>query len=76
MNVEKWEATREKGKARFIWGIGFCFWGLLTALMWSITMEIADPSAPIWLRPLIAFIGFPLGGLGVAYFMWETCEAK
>ncbi|WP_438864011.1 hypothetical protein [Neptunicella sp.] len=76
MNIEKWEATRTKGKKRFIWINGFIGWGITTAVLWSLIMQIIQPQDEIWVRPLIALLLFPLGGLVWAHFVWQATEKK
>lgn len=76
MNLEKWEATRAKGKKRFLWVNGFVFWGFTTAILWSIVMQLTQPAQPVWIRPLIALVLFPIGGLVWAHFVWRSTEAK
>ena len=76
MNIEKWERTRKKGKSHFIWVNGFLCWGILTAVLWSIIMHISQPQEPIWLRPLIALVLFPIGGLFWGNWVWNASEKK
>jgi len=76
MNVEKWKETRLKGKAHFVWVRGFLIWGVTTALLWSIIMHVFRPQEPIWFRPLIALIIFPIGGILGGSRVWSSCERK
>ena len=76
MNHEKWQQTRMKGKARFMWVSGFLVWGVSTAILWSILMHFIQPLEPTWVRPVIALVLFPLGGLGWAHFVWIKSEKK
>lgn len=76
MNVEKWEAIRAKGKKRFIWVNGFIGWGLTTAILWSLLMHFMQPAQIHWIRPLIALVLFPVGGLLWAHFVWQASERK
>ncbi|RYV02110.1 hypothetical protein SOPP22_11105 [Shewanella sp. OPT22] len=76
MNLDRWEKTRSKGKKRFLWVNGFLGWGVVTAILWSIIMEVSQPSESLWVRPLIALIFFPLGGLLWGHFVWESTEKK
>lgn len=76
MNTEKWEKIRSKGKNRFVWVNGVLIWGLTTAILWSIMMEIVQPSNDIWIRPLIALIIFPIGGIAFGHFTWHASEKK
>ncbi|WP_299947358.1 hypothetical protein [uncultured Microbulbifer sp.] len=76
MNFEKWKVTREKGKKRFLWVNGALQWGITTALLWSLVMQVTNPVEPIWFRPAIALALFPLGGLFWAHFVWQSSESK
>ncbi len=76
MDREKWEKTRIKGKSHFIWVKGFLSWGVMTAALWSIMMHFVQPQDPIWFRPLIAFVLFPLGGLFWGSWVWNSSEKK
>lgn len=76
MDIEKWEKTRIKGKKRFLWVNGFLGWGVTTAILWSIIMEVSQPSENLWIRPMIALILFPIGGLAWGHFVWKSMEKK
>jgi hypothetical protein len=76
INLEKWEKTRAKGKKRFLWVNGFLGWGVMTAILWSIIMEVSQPSENLWIRPIIALILFPIGGLAWGHFVWKYTEKK
>jgi len=76
MNMEKWKQVRAKGKARFIWMNGFLFWGVSTAVLWSTLMQLFQPQEPIWVRPLVAIIVFPVGGLIWSNWLWYFSERK
>lgn len=76
MNIEKWELTRKKGKTKFLWLNGFLGWGVMTAILWSVIMEVMQPSEAWWIRPVIAIILFPIGGLAWGHFVWESTEKK
>ena len=76
MNLEKWKIVREKGRGHFILVTGLLVWGISTAIGWSVIMQIIDPQEPIWLRPLVALVAFPIGGIVWAYIVWTTHEKK
>ena len=76
MNFEKWEETRFKGKARFLWVIGFLGWGITTAVVWSVVMHYIQPQEAMWVRPIIALVIFPPVGLIWAHFVWKKSEKK
>ncbi len=73
---EKWQRTRAKGRAHFIWFNGFLVWGFTTAITWSVIMSFISPVDPWWLRFAIALAAFPLGGLGWAAYVWKKSEAR
>ena len=60
MKIEKWKQVRAKGKARFIWMNGFLLWGVSTAVLWSILMQLFQPQEPIWVNRLSLLSFFPL----------------
>lgn len=76
MKLEMWKATREKGKKRFLWVNGFTYFGVSTAILWSLLMHIAEPVEPIWMRPLVALFLFPICGLAWGHFVWRASESK
>jgi len=76
MNVEKWEKTRQKGKEKYVLVNGVLGWGVTTAIIWSVLMEMFQPSENIWVRPLIALIIFPLGGIAFGYLTWNASEKQ
>jgi uncharacterized membrane protein YvlD (DUF360 family) len=76
MNLERWKKTRQKGREKYILVNGVLAWGIPTALVWSVTMAILQPSENIWVRPLIALVIFPLGGIGFGYFTWNASEKQ
>ncbi len=76
MNAEKWKVNRLKGKRHFIFKHGVLNWGLSTAILWIIVMHFAQPIEPMWVRPLIALVLFPLGGMLFGHFVWCSSEAK
>lgn len=74
MNMEKWAKTREKGKQRFVLVNGVLGWGVTTAILWSVLMEIIEPSQSIWVRPITALIIFPIAGVAFGHLMWNKSE--
>lgn len=76
MDLNKWEKTRLKGMTHFIWVRGVLFWGVGTAILWSIAMHFVAPQDPVWLRPLIALAVFPPGGLYWGRWCWMAWEKK
>ncbi|MGQ8366194.1 hypothetical protein [Glaciecola sp. 1036] len=76
MDLEKWEQTRAKGKTRFVIMKGVIGWGVTTAILWSIIMAFVAPTDNLWLRPLLALVLFPLGGIAFGHFAWQSAEKK
>ncbi|QLE86316.1 hypothetical protein FLM48_15290 [Shewanella sp. Scap07] len=76
MNIDKWAVIRAKGKARFVMQHGVLYWGISTALMWSVIMHLIEPTEPLWVRPAVALVLFPLGGIFFGHFVWRSSEAK
>tara|TARA_Y100000052_G_C2923145_1_gene69570 strand:+ start:333 stop:590 length:258 start_codon:yes stop_codon:yes gene_type:complete len=74
MNMEKWAITREKGKQRFVLVNGVLGWGVTTAILWSVLMELIEPSQNIWVRPIVALIIFPIAGIAFGHLMWNKSE--
>ncbi|PRO69001.1 hypothetical protein [Alteromonas gracilis] len=74
MNMDKWVKIREKGKQRFVIVNGVLGWGVTTAILWSVLMELIEPSENIWVRPIIALIIFPIAGVVFGHLMWDKSE--
>ncbi|MHC6645037.1 hypothetical protein ACYTPF_00465 [Alteromonas sp. HB246098] len=74
MNMEKWAKTREKGKQRFVLVNGVLGWGVTTAILWSVLIELIEPSQNIWVRPIIALIIFPIAGIAFGHLTWNKSE--
>jgi len=74
MNMEKWVKKREKGKQHFVLVNGVLGWGVITAILWSVLMELIEPSQKIWVRPIIALIIFPIAGIAFGHLMWNKSE--
>ena len=76
MNIQKWEKTRRKGKAKFIWQnvilarvvpLSFIFTGL---------REITQPDVDFGVSLVIAIVIFSLVGMLVGENIWEDSEEK
>ena len=76
MNIQKWEKTREKGKAKFIWQnvilgrvvpVSFVFTGL---------RKLAQPDVDFWEALIIAIVIFSIVGMLVGENIWEDSEEK
>ena len=74
MNMEKWVKKREKGNQHFVLVNGVLGWGVITAILWSVLMELIEPSQNIWVRPIIALIIFPIAGIAFGHLMWNKSE--
>ena len=74
MNMEKWAKTREKGKQCFVLVNGVLGWGVTTAILWSVLMELIEPSQNVWVRLIIALIIFPIAGIAFGHLMWNKSE--
>ena len=71
---EKWERTRLKGKWKFIFKYGVFFWGLGTAILFSLFFSMVLKITS-FLRILpIALVLFPLGGIVWGATMWYFTE--
>ena len=74
---EKWEKIREKGMWHFIFKYGVLYWGVSTAVLFSIVIPIVVRSSEnvsfIKVFPLSILL-FPLGGLAFGALMWIYCE--
>ena len=71
---EAWSKLRERGENKFIWLRGVIFWGVLTALLWSILMQFITPTDNFLRRTIIAFILFPIGGFFWGKIVWKSSE--
>lgn len=74
MNMDKWAKAREKGKQRFVLANGVLGWGVPTAILWAILMELIEPLENIWVRPTIALIIFPIAGIAFGHLTWNRSE--
>jgi len=61
-NLQKWEQTRKIGEKKFVWTGGVLFWGMTTAVIWSVVMQYVQPQEDIDPRPIITRIVFSFGG--------------
>lgn len=72
----KWVKFRKLGKKKYIIKIGVLYWGVFTGLFWSIFMHIFQPSEQWYIRPIIALILFPIGGIFFGIWTWKINEKK
>ena len=62
-------SVAQMGRTRFVLIYGVLFWGLVTAVVWSLLMSKLDPAQFMnWL--LIAIVVFPIGGYVFGRFLW------
>jgi hypothetical protein len=73
---QRWEKKRAQGKRSFIIKEGVLRWGVVTAILWSVSFHFLDPQEPLWVRPLIGLVIFPLGGIWVGHYIWSIPEKK
>lgn len=74
--MKKWNEIRQKGRKPYIWKTWVIYWGLSTAILWSLAMSFAQPADANRLLPLIGFITFPLAGFVAGRIMWAINEKK
>ncbi|WP_347331626.1 hypothetical protein [Marinimicrobium locisalis] len=74
--MKKWSETRKMGKRAFVWKTWVFFWGVGTAVAWSLIMNFIQPAGADRLLPLIGFIIFPLTGFFAGNVMWALNERK
>ncbi len=73
-NRENWEATRAKGRTRFILVTGVLGWGLpmfLFMTFWVQKVSVDDVGSIALSMALWA-----VGGLGFGYWVWRVSEKK
>lgn len=74
MEKSKWESTREKGFWRFVLLDGAVFWGLGTAVLFSLVTWLRADSAEEARMLWLAFLIFPIGGIFWGATMWWVFE--
>jgi hypothetical protein len=72
----RWEATRSKGRSRFIWLFGVVWWGVVTGLMWAVMMAWMHGWNELPLLLPFALIGVPIGGYFWGAWMWNRIEKQ
>lgn len=86
---QKWAQIRRMGKYRYLLVYGILLWGVPVALCYAVATTLVDNgfsiqpvlSSPLLRRLFVAkvFISlllFPVGGSGVAWWLWEYYEKK
>ena len=71
---ERWERIRAKGKCSFILKYGVVYFGLGTALAFSVIFSLVVPNASFLSVLPWSIILFPLGGVVWAVIMWALSE--
>ena len=71
---EKWERTRSKGKWNFIVKYGVLFWGLITAVLFSLFVSLVLRDASFFVVLPISIVLFPIGGMAWGLVMWNYTE--
>jgi hypothetical protein len=73
--AERWAATRSKGRNRYIFVFGVLFWGLSTAILWTVFMVAIEGWSGLPFYLPFALIGFPAAGYFWGAFTWWLAEA-
>jgi succinate-acetate transporter protein len=74
--IKRWEATRMKGRKKFILFQGVLGWGILTGIIWVITMRFVSAEMKIFVTLPIALIIFPVAGYAWGALVWNMSEKK
>jgi len=74
--IEKWERIRKVGKSKYIFHTWVLKNGIITAIIWSISMQLIEPQEKWFVRPLIALLLFPIGGILTGNLVWNSGERK
>lgn len=72
----KWEKIRSTGKRNFVIQYGVIRWGIPAAILWSFLMHFWRPEEPWYIRPLVALVIFPIGGIFWGILVWNINENK
>ena len=74
-NLAKWEKIRKGGLLRFVLLWGVLFWGLGTAILYSLFMSLVAHVDFLGILP-ISLIAFPIGGIFFGLTVWWLSERK
>jgi hypothetical protein len=74
--AEKWTFIRNRGRRRYILVTGVLGYGLPTALICPVVMQLTGAPGPLWGRLVIALLMFPLGGITFGRLMWSINERR
>ncbi len=73
---ENWAKIRKEGRESYVLKYGMLYWGMTTALLFSIATYFFMRSDPWFITPIIAFIVFPLFGVVFGLVTWASNEKK
>ena len=71
---EKWERTRSKGKWNFVLKYGVLFWGLGTAVLFSLFIPMVSRTESFLGILPFALVLFPIGGIVLGVATWYISE--
>ena len=71
---ERWEKTRSKGKWNYIFKYGVLFWGLGTAVLYSLFFSLFNKWCSFLEVLPLSIVLFPLGGIGYGVATWYSNE--
>ena len=71
---EKWERTRSKGKWNFVLKYGVLFWGLGTAVLFSLFIPMVSRTESFLGILPFALVAFPIGGIVLGIVSWQLSE--
>jgi hypothetical protein len=74
--VERWAATRAKGRQRYIWAYWVFAWGLGVGVAWPFAMAAIQGWDRLPILMPISLVGFPIGGFFAGAWVWKKAEAE
>ena len=72
--LDRWEKTRSRGKWNYIFKYGVLFWGLGTAVLFSLIFSMMLKMASFLKVLPIALVVFPICGIGCGAATWYWNE--
>lgn len=75
-HIKKWEATREKGKARYILVNGVVAWGLPMFAVMTFILNRDRPKTDSFSMVLLSAVIWTIGGACFGLAMWIISERK
>ena len=73
---KRWEKLRKLGKLNYILLRGGLFFGLILAVMVTLTLHLLDPQAYWGMRLMIYFLVFAFFSMLFSVFAWDRNEKK